>query len=134
MGRGGAVLRCIRTGTAKHALKCFARLVRVLLGTSAVADEKCEVGESLVVLGVEVQMSQKGYSFRPAADKVGGVVWGFGLRFLCMAPVQVVKWLRLIDDALEQQKLLPGMAMKLAGKLYWGTSCAFKRLGRAMIR
>ena len=51
-------------------MKCFARLVRVLLGTSAVADEKCEVGDSLVVLGVEVQMSQKGYSFRPAADKV----------------------------------------------------------------
>ena len=62
------------------------------------------------------------------------MVWGFGLRLLCMTPVQVVKWLRLIDDALEQQKLLPGMAMKLAGKLYWGTSCAFKRLGRAMIR
>ena len=47
---------------------------------------------------------------------------------------QVVKWLRLIDEALEQQKLLPGVAMKLAGKLYWGSSCAFKRLGRAMIR
>ena len=46
------------------------------------ADEKCEVGESLVVLGVEVQMSQKGYSFRPAADKVWGVVWGGVLRFL----------------------------------------------------
>jgi len=69
---GPLFLCCIRTGTAKHALKCFARLVRVLLGTSAVADEKCEVGESLVVLGVEVQMSQKGYSFRPAADKAGG--------------------------------------------------------------
>ena len=45
-----------------------------------------------------------------------------------------MKWLRLIDEALEQQKLLPGVAMKLAGKLYWGSSCAFKRLGRAMIR
>ena len=98
------------------------------------ADEKCEVGESLVVLGVEVQMSQKGYSFRPAADKVWGVVWGVCCDLLCLLSVQVEKWLRLINDALEQQKLLPGTAMKLAGKLYWGTSCAFKRLGRAMIR
>ena len=30
----------------EHASKCFARLVRVLLGTSAVADEQCEVGDS----------------------------------------------------------------------------------------
>ena len=55
--------------------------MRVLLGTSAVADEKCEVGESLVVLGVEVQMSQKGYSFRPAADKVGGWSGDLGCGF-----------------------------------------------------
>ena len=82
MGLG--VLRCSRTGTAEHALKCFARLVRVLLGTSAVADEKCEVGESLVVLGVEVQMSQKGYSLRPAADKVWEPWQGFSCGRLCV--------------------------------------------------
>ena len=58
--------------------------MRVLLGTSAVADEKCEVGESLVVLGVEVQMSQKGYSLRPAADKAWGIVRGFGCGRSCM--------------------------------------------------
>ena len=59
---------------------------------------------------------------------------GVSCDFLCVLPEQVVKWLRLINEALEQQKLLPGVAMKLAGKLYWGSSCAFKRLGRAMIR
>ena len=47
---------------------------------------------------------------------------------------QVVEWLRLIDEALVQQRLLPGVAMKLAGKLSWGSACAFKRLGRAMLR
>ena len=55
----------------EHALRCFARLVRVLLGASAVADDKCEFGRGLVVLGVDIQMSPKGYTFKPASAKVG---------------------------------------------------------------
>ena len=36
----------------KHALQCLVRLIKVLLGPSAVAPNKSECGNSLVVLGV----------------------------------------------------------------------------------
>ena len=36
----------------KHALQCLVRLIKVLLGPSAVAPKKIECGISLVVLGV----------------------------------------------------------------------------------
>ena len=38
----------------KHALQCLARLIKVLLGPSAVADKKLAFGKSLDVLGVSV--------------------------------------------------------------------------------
>ena len=62
-----------------------------------------------------------------------------GVLLLCIVVcvctfVQVAKWLRTIEEALAQDRLVPGGASKLAGKLYWGCSCAFKRFGRAMIR
>ena len=60
----------LREETAEHAMCCFVDLVRTLLGESAVADDKCECGHSLVVLGVEVLMADNGYAFRPAKDKV----------------------------------------------------------------
>ena len=49
-------------------MSCFVDLVRTLLGESAVADDKCECGHSLVVLGVEVLMADNGYAFRPAKE------------------------------------------------------------------
>ena len=47
---------------------------------------------------------------------------------------QVQKWSRLINQALSESKLLPGQASKLAGKLAWGGSHMFKRIGRALLR
>ena len=41
-----------RRSTMKHALQCLVRLIKVLLGPSAVAPKKIECGISLVVLGV----------------------------------------------------------------------------------
>ena len=72
---GGASIRVyLREETAEHAMCCFVDLVRTLLGESAVADDKCECGHSLVVLGVEVLMADNGYAFRPAKDKVINIV------------------------------------------------------------
>jgi hypothetical protein len=44
----------------EHALSCLARLIRILLGPSAVADKKLECGHELIVLGVSVLSLSKG--------------------------------------------------------------------------
>ncbi len=36
-----------------HAMTCFARLVRLLLGADAIADRKLEYGTQLLVLGMQ---------------------------------------------------------------------------------
>jgi hypothetical protein len=99
----------------QHGLQCFARLVRVLLGETAIADEKCECGPSLVVLGICIELSEEGYTFKPAEAKVA-------------------KWGQTIAEALRVQELLPGAASKLAGQLSWGCCQTFKCFGRAMLR
>ena len=45
-----------RRDTAKHAMEVFARLVRALLGKSAIASRKLEHGKKLVILGVQDQV------------------------------------------------------------------------------
>ena len=52
-----------RCETNEHAMTCFARLVRALLGQSAIAERKLECGPSLVVLGMLVNPSPKGVRF-----------------------------------------------------------------------
>ena len=59
-----------RKETVLHGLQCFVRLIRVLLGSTAITDEKCECGPSLVVLGVYIALSEKGYTLKPAAATV----------------------------------------------------------------
>ena len=44
----------IRQETMQHALECVARLIRVLLGPTAVAEDKLACGMRLDVLGVRV--------------------------------------------------------------------------------
>jgi hypothetical protein len=127
-----------RMESLEHALQVFARLVRILLGPEAIAEQKLECGPSLCVLGVDIAIGKRGFKCRPAVKKVD-------------------RWIRMIDEALEAAKLLPGtyllrvcagtpppdpilscggagVASKLAGKLSWGCSQLFRRLGRAMLR
>ena len=99
----------------QHALECFVRLVRALLGHSAIAESKLDWGDKVCVLGIDIEMSERGYKCRPSADKV-------------------VKWSACIGDALGSGKLLSGDASKLAGRLSWGCSHMFRRFGRAMLR
>ena len=104
-----------REETLAHALDCLARLVRLLLGPTAIAEAKLEIGTSLCVLGVDLEMARSGFKFRPARRKV-------------------VQWVATLRAAVEDAILLPGDASKLAGKLSWGCSHLFKRFERAMLR
>ena len=105
----------LRPGTAEHASQCFSRLVRALMGDDAVADSKVERGKKLVILGVLIEITDEGFACKPSPDKV-------------------VKWLDTIRTALREDRQCPGDAGKLAGKLSWGASALFSRMGRAMLR
>ena len=104
-----------RSELCEHALGCFVRLVRACLGDTAAADEKCAVGNPMVVLGVETHILDSGVRFRPE-------------------PAKMRKWARRIWSYLRDDRLTGGEAAKLAGALQWASQHAFRRLGRAMIR
>jgi hypothetical protein len=94
--------------TIQHAMQVFARLVRVLLGESAIADRKLEHGQILVVLGMSVNPSP------------------LGIR-LHLSRQRAEKWLADIDTALSTDCLLGGQAQKLSGRLGWSTQHLFHR-------
>jgi len=94
---------------------CMARLVRALLGVSAVAEHKLDWGSTLRLLGVDLAPSDHGLTCRPAPEKLQK----------CHA---------IIQEALAQEALSIGCASKLAGRLNWASQFLFKRLGRAMLR
>lgn len=48
------LLRLVRPATMKHAMWCFARVVRLLLGSTAISERKLEFGKCLNVLGMTV--------------------------------------------------------------------------------
>ena len=51
-----------RTATMAHALQCLARLIRAILGPTAVADKKLACGKKLDVLGVGMKLSRRGFN------------------------------------------------------------------------
>ena len=104
-----------RKCTMEHAMGCFARLVRALLGATAVADRKLECGHELTVLGMLVQPDVTGIAFT-------------------VAPEKACKWTNEIATALELGQLDAGLAQKLAGRLMWSTQHLFYRIGRAMVK
>ncbi len=122
----------------EHALGCVVRLIRLLLGTDAVADAKTAFGPSLGVLGVQIESSMRGFKYWPSPDKAQTpfkYVSEHLMGMACFPPfLKVVKWLWVIECALATGRLVPGAASKLAGKLAWGSSQLFRRIGRAMLR
>ena len=125
-----------RMETVEHALSCAVRIIRTLLGPSAVEDSKVDFGMSLSVLGCTLESSTDGFRCFPTADKVCLIVT---CRNGCRLPVsafwlQVKKWVTLIQCALKDELLKPGTASKLSGKLSWVCSKLFHRFGRAMLR
>ena len=109
------VLLCFRPESVEHAMQCFARLVRALLGDSAVADRKLDSGKSLEILGVVLSCSPAGYIAQPSMKNR-------------------TKCLRVIEKALRDRHLSCGAAQKLAGRLNWAGQYLFHRMGRAMLR
>ena len=106
---------CERRANFEHAMQCFKRLVRACLARDSIADAKCEYGNPLQVLGVDVFIDIEGVRYMPAL-------------------VKVQKWAQRIASYLEGDRLTGGEAAKLAGALQWASQHAFKRLGRAMLR
>lgn len=104
-----------RPGIMKHGLSTFVRLVRALLGSTAIADAKTEAGRATVILGILVQSSCKGVRFN-----------------LC--PKKAAKWSLQISTAIDTLHLDSGTAQKLAGRLTFATQHLFHKLGRAMIK
>lgn len=66
----------------KHGLRCLVRLVRILLGPSAIAD-KIDYGMKLVVLGVEFDLDDDGFQCRPSDDKVSKWVKRYASVYSC---------------------------------------------------
>ena len=111
-----SVFICVaRPDTAEHAMNCFARLVRALLGAGAIAARKLEYGASLVVLGVSISLSDDGFLLLP--DRV-----------------KALKCIEAMRLALQSGVLKPACAEKLAGRLSWASQFMFHRVGRAMLR
>ena len=94
----------------EHGLWCFAELTRLLLGEDAISAVKLACGASLTILGVFIELSPRGYRCTPSADKAE-------------------RWCGDMRRALEEGRLLPGCASKLAGRLSWGGTHMFHRFG-----
>ena len=104
-----------REQNAAGAMMLFARLVRLCLGLSSVADRKLECGNPLVVLGVECALGNRGVTFWPSADKVQ-------------------KWIGTMVRILADMRMTGGEASKLSGQLQWASQSTFSKLGRALLR
>ena len=82
--------------TGEHAKLCFARIVRALLGSRAVADAKLEHGNPLIVLGIVFTPTPLGVWCKPSPDKIA-------------------KRTELLIENLRCGTMLPGSAKKMAG-------------------
>ncbi len=116
-------------------MQCFTRLVRALLGASAIAARKCEYGLSLIVLGIEVRQALRCLSLSVVHRCFGTQVVPkpSGIFFFLSAD-KVEKYIACIRAALASGYLSAGEASKLAGRLTWTTQHLFFRVGRAMLR
>ena len=104
-----------KQGCGKHAMECAARVVRAMLGTSALAQEKMDHGSSLVVLGIQIWTSTQGVRLELTEEK--RKAWTLKLR-----------------QAKDSGAMSAGDASKFAGRLNFATQACFHRIGRAMVR
>ena len=105
-----------RPEVAEHAMLCFARVVRAVLGKTAIAADRLLFGPTLEVLGVVVKLSHDRFTMSPCEKKLR-------------------KSLVMMKAALAEGGVLRrGCASKLAGRLQWSCQFLFHRLGRAMLQ
>ena len=99
---------------AQHAMECFARLVRCILGLAAISEHTLSCGRPFEILGVVADMDSQSMSCWPSCS-------------------QVQKWLQCFDKVLNDDVLSCSVAGKLAGASSWTSQRIFHRLGRAML-
>ena len=102
---------CLQESVVEQGMECFAELVRLMFGATAVSAKKLGFGNPLCILGLTVIVEARGMTCFPSSDKV-------------------CKWLRVIKDALSTSRLDPGTASKLAGGLSWAAQNMFDRYYR----
>jgi hypothetical protein len=102
-------------GLEDHAMQCFARLVRAVLGPTAIKQEKLECGTQLEVLGLSVSYDNQGLRVRVSDKKAEA-------------------WSECIQEVLDAGVLSSGLASKLAGRLSFAAQHTFRRAGRAALR
>ena len=100
--------------TAAHAMDCFARLVRAILGQTAIAAKKLEVGKELVVLGIKVAPVSQG--IKMSLEKSKSESW--------VEELQPYKYIGMPA----------GVAAQFAGRFNFASGPTFRRMGRAMVR
>lgn len=71
----------------------FARLVRCLLGVSAIADKKLEFGVPLTVLGIAIHVSDEGLHLVPEPEKVSK--WTAQVPVLCASLPRLMRCIAL---------------------------------------
>ena len=98
-----------------HAMQCFARLVRAMLGFTAIAAAKLNAGAPLDVLGLMISASPSSV-------------------FVQLTREKAVKWSARIMAARSRGTLHAGEASKFAGRLSFAAQHMFFRLGRAMLQ
>lgn len=121
-----------RLESLEHGMWCFARLVRLLMGSSALANRKLACGNTLVVLGIQMSASDAG--FRSVYFSYVILPSHVLPHRLFPAKDKAEKCASTIRKALTEGKLSAGCAEKLAGRLSWATQFMFYRLGRALLR
>jgi hypothetical protein len=99
-------------GTAKN---CLARIVRAILGPTALAARKLEHGNPLVMLGLSAKADRKSIRITPSKEKVD-------------------HWSHVLETALESGIMAAGDASKCAGRFQFAARGCFRMLGRAMVR
>ena len=96
-----------RPEVAEHAMLCFARVVRALMGKAAIAADRLLCGSTLEVLGVVIKLSHDRFT-------------------LCPCEKKLKKCLDVMRAALAEGGMLRrGCASKLAGRLQWSTQYCF---------
>jgi len=103
-----------RSECVAHAKRIFSRLVKCLLGPTAIAEHKLMHANPLPVLGIQDGINSAGVAFQPEAENVE-------------------KWIDSIKLAFKSKQLSGGEASSLAGKLSWASQHIFRKLGRAML-
>jgi hypothetical protein len=99
----------------QHGLSTFVRLVRALLGPTAIADAKTEYGQAIVILGIKASRFTLSLALCLLATALWQVKSDSKGAWFHVCPKKAEKWASQLGDAIEALHLDSGSAQKLAG-------------------